>query len=112
LRPIFPLLKTSASALTLAGAVWSITGAWPLSRGDRQRTRPDRVAGYAGRAVASRTSILGGQGTYLRTIAGAVLLVTMTALITVVNASEGWRRVILGGLILAMLPLSGRDQSR
>jgi ribose/xylose/arabinose/galactoside ABC-type transport system permease subunit len=109
LHPIFPLLKTSASALTLAGAVWSITGA---CRGDRQRTRPDRVAGYASRAVAPRTSILARQGTYLGTIAGAVLLVTMTALITVVNASEGWRRVILGGLILAMLPLSGRDQSR
>jgi ribose transport system permease protein len=55
---------------------------------------------------------LGGQGSYLGTIAGAVLLVTMTALITVVNASKGWRSVILGCLILAMLPLSGRDQSR
>jgi ribose transport system permease protein len=41
-----------------------------------------------------------------------VLLVTMTGLITVVSASAGWRRVILGGLILAMLPLFGRDQSR
>ena len=27
-------------------------------------------------------------------------------------ASEGWRSLILGGLILGMLPLSGRDQSR
>jgi hypothetical protein len=36
----------------------------------------------------------------------------MTALITVVNAEEGWRIVILGGLILAMVPLSGLDQSR
>jgi ribose transport system permease protein len=59
------------------------------------------------RAPVSRLS-----STYLGAIAGAVLLVTMTALITVVNAPEGWRRVILGGLILAMLPLSGRDQSR
>jgi len=59
------------------------------------------------RAPVSRLS-----PTYLGTIAGAVLLVTMTALITVVNASEGWRSVILVGLILAMLPLSGRDQSR
>jgi predicted ABC-type sugar transport system permease subunit len=40
-----------------------------------------------------RTSILGGQGTYLGTIAGAMLLVTMTALITVVNGSEGWRSI-------------------
>lgn len=62
--------------------------------------------------VLGGTSILGGQGTYLGTIAGSVLLVTMTALITVINASEGWRSVILGCLILGLLPLSGRDQSR
>ena len=62
--------------------------------------------------VLGGTSILGGKGSYLGTIAGAVLLVTMTALITVINASEGWRSLILGGLILGMLPLSGRDQSR
>jgi ribose transport system permease protein len=64
------------------------------------------------RWCSAEPSILGGQGSYLGTIAGAVLLVPMTALITVVNASEGWRSVILGCLILAMLPLSGRDQSR
>jgi ribose transport system permease protein len=62
--------------------------------------------------VLGGTSILGGKGSYLGTIAGAVLLVTMTALITVINASEGWRSLILGGLILGMLPLSGRDQAR
>jgi len=62
--------------------------------------------------VLGGTSILGGSGSYLGTIAGAVLLVSMTALITVINASEGWRSLILGCLILAMLPLSGRDPSR
>ncbi len=62
--------------------------------------------------VLGGTSILGGQGTYFGTIAGAVLLVTMTALITVINASEGWRSMILGCLILGLLPLSGRGQSR
>jgi ribose transport system permease protein len=62
--------------------------------------------------VLGGASILGGRGSYLGTIAGAVLLVSMTALITVINASEGWRSLILGGLILGMLPLSGRDPSR
>ena len=62
--------------------------------------------------VLGGTSILGGRGTYAGTIAGAILLVTMTALITVVNASAGWRSIILGCLILGMLPLSGRDQNR
>ena len=62
--------------------------------------------------VLGGTSILGGRGTYLGTIPGAMLLVTITALITVVNASAGWRSIILGSLILGLLPLSGRDQSR
>ena len=62
--------------------------------------------------VLGGTSILGGRGSYAGTIAGAILLVTMTALITVVNASAGWRSIILGCLILAMLPLSGRDRDR
>jgi ribose transport system permease protein len=62
--------------------------------------------------VLGGTSILGRRGSYLGTIAGAVLLVTMTALITVIKASEGWRSLILGCMILGMLPLSGRDQSR
>jgi ribose/xylose/arabinose/galactoside ABC-type transport system permease subunit len=80
--------------------------------GDRARLEADWSLGRGLRPDRSASSILGGQGSYLGTIAGAVLLVTMTALITVVNASEGWRSVILGCLILAMLPLSGRDQSR
>ena len=58
-----------------------------------QRTSVVRV--YRG-LVLGGTSILGGRGSYLGTIAGAVLLVTMTALITVINASEGWRSLILG----------------
>jgi ribose transport system permease protein len=62
--------------------------------------------------VLGGTSILGGRGSYLGTVAGAVLLVSMTALITVLNASEGWRSIILGCLILAMLPISGRNQAR
>ncbi|MBW8728038.1 MAG: ABC transporter permease, partial [Inquilinus limosus] len=41
--------------------------------------------------VLGGTSILGGRGTYAGTIPGAILLVTITALITVVNASPGWR---------------------
>ena len=50
--------------------------------------------------VLGGTSILGGRGTYAGTIAGAILLVTITALITVVNASPGWRSILFGSLIL------------
>jgi len=62
--------------------------------------------------VLGGTSILGGSGTYAGTIPGAVLLVTITALITVVNASPGWRSILFGSLILALLLLSGREARR
>ncbi|MGE0005834.1 MAG: ABC transporter permease [Parvibaculaceae bacterium] len=62
--------------------------------------------------VLGGTSILGGSGTYAGTIPGAVLLVTITALITVVNASAGWRSILFGSLILLLLLLSGRDSQR
>ena len=60
--------------------------------------------------VLGGTSILGGRGTYAGTIAGALLLVTITALITVVNASAGWRSILFGSLILGLLLLSGRER--
>jgi ribose transport system permease protein len=62
--------------------------------------------------VLGGTSILGGSGTYAGTIPGAILLVTITALITVVNASAGWRSILFGSLILLLLLLSGRDSQR
>ena len=62
--------------------------------------------------VLGGTSILGGRGTYAGTIPGAILLVTTTALITVVNASPGWRSIMFGSLILAVLLVSGREARR
>lgn len=62
--------------------------------------------------VLGGTSILGGSGSYAGTIPGAILLVTITALITVVNASAGWRSILFGSLILLLLLLSGREAQR
>jgi ribose transport system permease protein len=62
--------------------------------------------------VLGGTSILGGTGTYAGSIPGSALLVTITALITVVNASPGWRSILFGSLILGLLLLSGRESSR
>ncbi|MDR3373327.1 MAG: ABC transporter permease [Ancalomicrobiaceae bacterium] len=62
--------------------------------------------------VLGGTSILGGRGSYAGTIPGAILLVTTTALITVVNASPGWRSIMFGSLILALLLISGREAQR
>jgi ribose transport system permease protein len=68
------------------------------------------LLGSIAAVVLGGTSILGGRGTYLGTIAGAILLVTITALITVVNASAGLRSVLFGSLILGLLLVSGRER--
>lgn len=62
--------------------------------------------------VLGGTSILGGRGTYAGTIPGAILLVTASALITMVNASPGLRSILFGSLILALLMISGREARR
>jgi ribose transport system permease protein len=59
--------------------------------------------------VVGGTSIFGGQGGYLGTIAGSVLLTTVTSLITIVNVSPGARAIFLGGLILCLVTLYARE---
>ena len=46
------------------------------------------LLGSIAAVVLGGTSILGGRGTYAGTIAGSLLLVTITALITVVNIAR------------------------
>jgi ribose transport system permease protein len=68
------------------------------------------LLGSIAAVVLGGTPILGGRGSYLGTIAGSILLVTITALITVVNASPGWRSILFGALIFGLLLLAGRDR--
>ena len=67
------------------------------------------LLGSIAAVVLGGTSILGGRGSYLGTIAGSLLLITLTALITVVNIQPGWRSILFGSLIL-MLLLTARER--
>jgi ribose transport system permease protein len=67
------------------------------------------LLGSIAAVVLGGTSILGGRGTYLGTVAGSLLLITITALITVVNTQPGWRSILFGALILALL-LTARER--
>jgi ribose transport system permease protein len=62
--------------------------------------------------VVGGTSILGGQGGYGGTIAGSILLTTLTSLITVINLSPGGRSMLLGLLVLGLLGLYARESRR
>jgi ribose transport system permease protein len=67
------------------------------------------LLGSIAAVVLGGTSILGGRGTYLGTVAGSLLLITITALITVVNMQPGWRSILFGALILGLL-LTARER--
>ena len=82
------------------------------------------VAGYASKAAQSMgdayllpsiaavvlggTSILGGRGSYLGTIAGVILITLLQSILAVMQMPEAGRQVIYGVVIIAMLLLYGR----
>ena len=83
------------------------------------------LAGYASKAAQSMgdpyllpsiaavvlggTSILGGRGTYLGTIAGVILITLLQSILSVMQMPEAGRQIIYGIVIVAMLLLYGRS---
>ena len=84
------------------------------------------LAGYSGKAAQSMgdayllpaiaavvlggTSILGGRGSYLGTVAGAILITILASILSVMQIAEFGRQIIYGVIIVAMLLLYGRDK--
>jgi ribose transport system permease protein len=83
------------------------------------------LAGYGGKAAQSMgdayllpaiaavvlggTSILGGRGNYLGTIAGVILITLLQSILSVMQMAEYGRQIIYGVVIVAMLMLYGRS---
>jgi ribose transport system permease protein len=82
------------------------------------------LAGYASKAAQSMgdayllpaiaavvlggTSILGGRGSYLGTVAGAILITLLQSILSVMQMPEAGRQIIYGVVIVVMLLLYGR----
>ncbi|MCQ4629782.1 ABC transporter permease [Shinella sp. CPCC 100929] len=82
------------------------------------------LAGYASKAAQSMgdayllpaiaavvlggTSILGGRGTYLGTVAGVILITLLQSILSVMQMPEAGRQIIYGLMIVLMLLLYGR----
>lgn len=63
--------------------------------------------------VIGGSSILGGSGTFIGTVGGAILLTTLGTVISAIGLSEGWRTVIEGGIIIvALMVLRGEILSQ
>lgn len=84
------------------------------------------LAGYASKAAQSMgdayllpsiaavvlggTSILGGRGKYLGTIAGVILITLLQSILSVTQIAEFGKQIIYGAVIIAMLLLYGRER--
>ena len=55
--------------------------------------------------VMGGTSILGGSGSYLGTVAGALLLTLISSVLTLFNVSGGGQTAVQGGIILSLMIL-------
>jgi ribose transport system permease protein len=60
--------------------------------------------------VLGGTSILGGRGTYLGTIAGVIMITLLQSILSVMQIDESGRQIIYGVVIIAMLLLYGRER--
>ena len=58
--------------------------------------------------VLGGTSILGGRGSYLGTVAGVILITLLQSILSVMQMPEAGRQIIYGVVIIAMLLLYGR----
>jgi ribose transport system permease protein len=61
--------------------------------------------------VLGGTSILGGRGRYLGTVAGVILVTLLQSILSVMQIEEFGRHVIYGVVIIAMLLLYGRERA-
>jgi ribose transport system permease protein len=60
--------------------------------------------------VLGGTSILGGSGSYLGTVAGVILVTLLQSILSVVQMPEFGRQIIYGVVIIGMLMLYGRER--
>lgn len=61
--------------------------------------------------VIGGASILGGRGTYLGSIAGAIVITVLTTLLTILNMPVAARDILYGLVILAALLIYGRERA-
>ena len=93
----------SAAAAGLAGVL--MVG---FSQGATLNSGDDILVPSVAAVVVGGTSIMGGRGTYLGVVAGALLLTTLSTMISALGLGAGWRLVIYGTVILlALLALQG-----
>lgn len=107
-----PLARTAFVAYGLCSLLAGVSGLVLLgftSTSSLTMGNPYQLLSIAS-VVLGGTSILGGRGHVLGTVAGALMLTLLTALLASWNTSEGVRQIVLGLLIIALLLAYARER--
>jgi ribose transport system permease protein len=100
------------SAFSLAGGLSAFGGvllAGYASKAAQAMGDPYLLPAIAA-VVLGGTSILGGRGNYLGTVAGVILITLLQSILSVMQIEEFGRHVIYGVVIIAMLLIYGRGR--
>jgi ribose transport system permease protein len=117
--------RERAAYLSGARTRWVVLGSFALA-GGLSAFGGVLLAGYASKAaqamgdpyllpaiasvVLGGTSILGGRGNYLGTVAGVILITLLQSILSVMQIEEYGRHVIYGAVIIVMLLVYGRGR--
>lgn len=105
--------RVLVSAYAISGATSALTGA--LMAGYTQTAflgiGNEYILWSITAVVIGGTALTGGKGSYLGTVAGAILLVLIESLLTVVQMPEAGRKIANGLIILIMIGIYYRKKS-
>jgi ribose transport system permease protein len=106
--------RVTLAAFAISGALSAFAGA--LLAGYSTKAYQGMGEPYLLPAIAAvvlgGTSILGGRGTYLGTVAGVILITLLQSILSVVQIEEAFRQLIYGAVIVGMLLLYGRQRGQ
>ncbi len=100
-----PVKQVTILCYAISGAAAGFAGVLMVgfSQGATLNSGDDVLIPSIAAAVIGGTSIVGGRGTYLGVVGGALLLTTFSTMISALGLAAGWRAIIYGTVILLAL---------
>jgi ribose transport system permease protein len=106
-----PVKRVIILCYAISGAAAGLAGILVIgfSEGATLNSGDDVLIPSIAAVVIGGTSILGGRGTYLGVVGGALLLTTFSTIISALGYAAGWRAIIYGTVILLALLTLQKD---
>jgi ribose transport system permease protein len=106
-----PVHRLTIASYAISGASAGLAGILMLGyvRGVTLTLGQSYLLPSVAAVVIGGTSIVGGRGIYLGAAAGAILLTTLSTIVSSLGIAEGWRTIIYGAVIFVALVLLRDD---